>query len=146
VEFFLGVGWDWVHLVHWPLVGQLYQPWMIDDEFGAVSGMRIGRVNQSIQRKPAPVSLCPPQIPHVLTWTQTRLLLWKAGDWLPELWHGPWPVMNWLYLQSSLFKLFYLTSWLLTMPSAFHLPQRMEITCKILHLKLSLKVAGQFLF
>jgi hypothetical protein len=51
----------------------LYQPWMIDDDdYGAVVGMRIGRGNRSTRRKPAPVPLCPPQIPHDLTWDRTR--------------------------------------------------------------------------
>jgi hypothetical protein len=45
---------------------------MIDDECGAVGGMRIGRENRSTRRKPAPVPLCPPQIPHDLTWARTR--------------------------------------------------------------------------
>jgi hypothetical protein len=53
---------------NWPL----YQPRMIDDEHGAVGGMRIGRGNRSTQRKPTPVQLCPPQIPHDLTWARTR--------------------------------------------------------------------------
>jgi hypothetical protein len=45
----------------------LYQPGMMmkDDECGAVSGMRIGRGSRSTRRKPAPVLLCPPQIPHL---------------------------------------------------------------------------------
>jgi hypothetical protein len=51
---------------NWPM----YQPWMIDDddddECGAVRGMRIGRGNRSTRKKPAPVPLCPPQIPHDL--------------------------------------------------------------------------------
>jgi hypothetical protein len=34
------------------------------DEYGAVSGMRIGRGNRST--KSAPVSLCPQQVPHDL--------------------------------------------------------------------------------
>jgi hypothetical protein len=46
----------------------LYQPRMIDDECGVVGGMRIGRGNRSTRRKPAPVPLCPPQMPHDLTW------------------------------------------------------------------------------
>jgi hypothetical protein len=46
----------------------LYQPRMIDDERGAVGGMRIGGANRRTQRKPVPVPLCPPQIPHDLTW------------------------------------------------------------------------------
>jgi hypothetical protein len=34
--------------------------------------MRIGRGNRSTRRKPAPVPLCPPQIPHDLTRARTR--------------------------------------------------------------------------
>jgi hypothetical protein len=34
--------------------------------------MRIGRGNRSTRRKPAPVPLWPPQIPHYLTWARTR--------------------------------------------------------------------------
>jgi hypothetical protein len=34
--------------------------------------MRIGRGNWSTRRKHAPVPLCPPQIPHDLTWARTR--------------------------------------------------------------------------
>jgi hypothetical protein len=37
-----------------------------DDECGTVGGKRIGRGNRSTWRKPAPVSLCPPQIPNDL--------------------------------------------------------------------------------
>jgi hypothetical protein len=39
---------------------------MIDDECGAVGGMRIGRGNQSTRGKPSPVPLYPPKILHVL--------------------------------------------------------------------------------
>jgi hypothetical protein len=54
-------------------VGLLYQPRMIDDDdYGAVGGMRIDKGNRSTRRKPAPVPLCPPQIPHDLTWDRTR--------------------------------------------------------------------------
>jgi hypothetical protein len=70
-----GVGWDWVHLVHWPLIGLLYQPRMIDDECEAVGGMRIG------WRKPAPVPLCPPQIPLDLTWAWTWAAM-EGSQWL----------------------------------------------------------------
>jgi hypothetical protein len=72
VSHFLAVGWDWVHLVRRPLFGILYQPRMIDDKFGAVGGMRIGRGSRSTRRKPAPVPLCPPKIPHGLTRAPTR--------------------------------------------------------------------------
>jgi hypothetical protein len=45
--------------------GLLYHPRMIDDvNCGAIGGMKIGRGNRSTRRKPAPASLCPPQIPH----------------------------------------------------------------------------------
>jgi hypothetical protein len=50
----------------------LYQPRMIDDDYGAVGGMRIGKGKGSTGRKPARVPLCPPQIPHDLTWDRTR--------------------------------------------------------------------------
>jgi hypothetical protein len=69
---FLSVGWDWVHLVRRPLTGLLYQRRMIDDECGAVGGMRIDRGNRSTRRKPAPVPFCAPRIPHDLTWARTR--------------------------------------------------------------------------
>jgi hypothetical protein len=67
--------WAWVHLVLRPLFGLLYQPQMIDDgECEAVGGVRIGRGNRSTRRKPASLSLCPPQIPHDLTWARNRRL------------------------------------------------------------------------
>jgi hypothetical protein len=54
-------------------VGLLYQPRMIeDDDYGAVRGMMIGTGNSSTRRKPNPVPICPPQIPHDLTWDRTR--------------------------------------------------------------------------
>jgi hypothetical protein len=55
--------------------GLLYQPQMIDDgDYGAVGGMKIGRGNRSTRRRPAPVTLCPPQIPH----DQTEARTWAA--------------------------------------------------------------------
>jgi hypothetical protein len=63
-----------------------HQPWMIDDEGGKVGGMRIGRRNRSIRWKPTLVPLCPPQIPHDLTWALTRAA--AVGN-PPELRHGP---------------------------------------------------------
>jgi hypothetical protein len=69
---FLGMGWHSVHLIRRPLTGLLYQPRMIDDECGAVGGLRIGGGNRNTQKEPAPVPLCPPQIPHDLTWAWTR--------------------------------------------------------------------------
>jgi hypothetical protein len=47
--------------------GVLYQPQMTDDDdCGEIGERRIGRGNRSTLRKPAPVPLCPPQIPHDL--------------------------------------------------------------------------------
>jgi hypothetical protein len=43
------------------------------DECGAVGGMRIGRGNRSTRIKPALVPLFPPQIPHDLNWSRTRV-------------------------------------------------------------------------
>jgi hypothetical protein len=41
------------------------------DECGLVGGMG-GRGNRSTWSKPAPVPLCPPQVPHALTLARTR--------------------------------------------------------------------------
>jgi hypothetical protein len=52
--------------------GLLYQPRMMDDdECEAIGGM-LGRGNCSTLRKPAPVLLCPPHIPHGLIQAETR--------------------------------------------------------------------------
>jgi hypothetical protein len=50
----------------WPIVPA---PGDYDDE--EIGGMMIGRGNRSTRRKPAPVPLCPPQIPHAAR-TRTR--------------------------------------------------------------------------
>jgi hypothetical protein len=42
-----------------------------DDECSAIGGM-LGTRNTSTLRKPAPVPLCPPQIPHDLTRARTQ--------------------------------------------------------------------------
>jgi hypothetical protein len=82
------VGWDWVHLVLQPLLAYCTSPrwWWL----GAIGGMKIGRRNRSIWRKPVPAPLCPPQIPHDQTWAQT----WAAvvgSQWLTAwaIWCGP---------------------------------------------------------
>jgi hypothetical protein len=60
--------------------------------------MRIGRRNRSIRRKPAPAPLCPPQIPHDLTWdrrwvvaVESRLsygtAIWTCIDLLHDICH-----------------------------------------------------------
>jgi hypothetical protein len=69
--YFFFIGWDWVHLVLHPLFGLLYQSQMID-ECGEIAGVRIGRGNPSTRRKPAPMPLRPPQIPHDLIRARNR--------------------------------------------------------------------------
>jgi hypothetical protein len=64
--FFSFLGWGETNSTWY--VGLFFQHWMIDDECGAVGEMKIGRGNVSTRRKPAPVPLCPPQIPQALTW------------------------------------------------------------------------------
>jgi hypothetical protein len=54
-------------------IGLLYQPQMTDDsDCGANGGMKINKGNRYTLRKPAPVPLRPPQIPHDLTLARTR--------------------------------------------------------------------------
>jgi hypothetical protein len=53
-------------------IGLFYQPQMIDDECGAVGGMKIGRGNRRTRGKPAPMPLCPPQITHDASRARTR--------------------------------------------------------------------------
>jgi hypothetical protein len=93
VYFLFLVSWGGVRLsplgtvaTVWPIV-----PAPDDDHCGAIRGMRIGRGNRSTRRNPAPVPLCPPQIPHDLTWARTqdptvgsrRLTTWDM--WRPAL-------------------------------------------------------------
>jgi hypothetical protein len=60
-------------------VGLLYQLRMTDEY-----GMRIDRENRHTRRKPAPMPLCPPQIPHDLTRDRTRAVAvesWQLIAW-----------------------------------------------------------------
>jgi hypothetical protein len=66
------------HLVRRWLFCLLYQPRMMNDERGAIHGM-LGRETQSTLRKPAPLPLRPPQIPHDLTWLRTLVAV--VGIW-----------------------------------------------------------------
>jgi hypothetical protein len=62
-------------------IGLLYQTQMIDDDddddddeddYGATVGMKGDRRIRSTRRKPAPMPICPPQIPHGLIRALTR--------------------------------------------------------------------------
>jgi hypothetical protein len=59
------------------LTGLLYQPRMIDDECGAVGGMRIGRGKGSTRIKAAPVPIGLPQISLDLIRGSRRLTAWS---------------------------------------------------------------------
>jgi hypothetical protein len=99
VFLFIGVGSGWVHLVRRPLTGLLYQPRPIDDECRAVGGMRIVMGNRSTWRKPAPVPLCPPHIPHDLNWARTRAA--AVGNRRLTAWAMARPKLCLCYLKSS---------------------------------------------
>jgi hypothetical protein len=55
----------WVLLVRRPLTDLLYQT-RITNEYISFGGMRIGKGNDGA------LSLCPPQMPHDLTWIRNR--------------------------------------------------------------------------
>jgi hypothetical protein len=68
VEFKLGpLG---TSATEWPLV-----PAPGDYDDGEFGGMKIGKGNRSTRRKPAPASLCPPQIPFHQTRARTGDLI-----------------------------------------------------------------------
>jgi hypothetical protein len=64
--------WGWGEIDHFALTGPLYRLRMIDDECGAVGGMRTDRGKRSTRRKLIPVPPSLPQIPHDLIWARTR--------------------------------------------------------------------------
>jgi hypothetical protein len=57
-----------------------------DYDTGEIGGM-IGRGNRSTQRKPAPVPLCPPQIPHAAR-MRTRATMAGRQRLTTKLRHG----------------------------------------------------------
>jgi hypothetical protein len=90
-EFFSLVSWDRMRLsplgtlaTNWPTVPAADD----NDECGAVGGMRSRMGNQSTRRKPAPVPLCPPQIPRDLTWARTRNAAVGSSTQLPHSRYG----------------------------------------------------------
>jgi hypothetical protein len=50
----------------------------IVNECGTVGEMRTSWGNQSTLRNPVPVSLCPPQIPHDMTWDGTQVAMMRS--------------------------------------------------------------------
>jgi hypothetical protein len=69
------------------------------NECGAVGGgTRIGRENRRTRKKPSPVPLRPPQIPHDLTQDRN----WgEASGKSPELWYSPKVFMR--YMDNSIY-------------------------------------------
>jgi hypothetical protein len=57
----------------WPIV-----PTLGDCDDGEFGGMKIDRENRSTLRKPAPASLCPPQIPLAKPGLQPWMPRWEA--------------------------------------------------------------------
>jgi hypothetical protein len=56
-----------------------------DYDDGEIGGILIGRGNRSARRKPAPMPLCPPQIPHVAqARTRAAVLLLKCQVCFPS--------------------------------------------------------------
>jgi hypothetical protein len=112
--FFFLVSWGGVRLS--PL-GTSANIWPIvpapDDECGVVGGMRIGRGNRSTRRKPAPVPLCPPQIPHDLTLDRTRAA--AVGSRQLTAWAMAWPssIKSPLFLFTISFRIGYSSDLLL---------------------------------
>jgi hypothetical protein len=121
-----GMEWNQVHCwgYCWPIV-----PAPHDDECGAVS-----RGNQSIQRKPAPMPLYPPQIPHDLTqaaavesqWLTAWAMAWQFhclviclsisvhflnAFTVTEFWRN----LLWVLLLNSISKLYF---WSMSVPSS----------------------------
>jgi hypothetical protein len=60
---------------NWPIVSA---PGVYED--GESGGMMIGRGNRSTRRKPAPVALCPPQIPHDVTGREPGPPRWETSE------------------------------------------------------------------
>jgi hypothetical protein len=80
--FIFLMAWGWDYLVVGHCFRLLYQLQTIDDECGAVGGMRIGRWNRSCWRKPTPVPLFPPQIQYNLTRARTRAATMESRLWI----------------------------------------------------------------
>jgi hypothetical protein len=51
-----------------------------DYDDGEIGGMMIGSGNRCTRRKPAPVPLCPPLIPHALPGREPGPSRWEARD------------------------------------------------------------------
>jgi hypothetical protein len=55
-----------------PMIGRLNQ-------YTTVAGMTTDRGNRNARRKPSPLSPCPPQMPHDLTWDRNQPA--AMGNW-----------------------------------------------------------------
>jgi hypothetical protein len=90
---FFGVGWNGNEsTITEATTGLLYQHLMMDDDECKAVGGIIGRGNRSTRRRPAPVQLCPPQIPQFALSTTNptiRFVHHKSHITRPNLEPGP---------------------------------------------------------
>jgi hypothetical protein len=60
----------------WPIL-----PALVDYDDGEFGGMKIGKGDRRTRRKPAPATLCPPQIPHdQIKGLEPGPSRWEASD------------------------------------------------------------------
>jgi hypothetical protein len=86
--FLWGRGCDCLYCTCRTLMDPSYQPRMID-EHETVDGIRVGRGTEVLGESD-PMLLCPPQIPHDLTWNRTRAT--AVGSRLLAAWTTTWPL------------------------------------------------------
>jgi hypothetical protein len=102
-SFLFGMGWNRVSPL---LLRRLLARIVDDDECGAV-GVMLSKGNRSTRRKPAPVPLCPPQIPHGLTQARTRAT--SVGSRRLAAWAKSRPFAN-LILTINFYKLYVMSA------------------------------------
>jgi hypothetical protein len=92
--FLVAMGWDYVSVELRPPTDPLSIPQMIHEWIWSSGGTILTRETEGLGEKPVSVPLCPPQIPHELTWARTwfsvvrkrRLTAWVMvrRNWTPH--------------------------------------------------------------
>jgi hypothetical protein len=90
--FICGAGVERRPLLLLLLIGLLYQPWMIDDDISAISGMNEWQRKPKYSEKTCPVPLCPLQIPYNSTRARNRTA--NGGSQRLTIWATAQP-RNW---------------------------------------------------
>jgi hypothetical protein len=75
-----------------PLTGPLSIPQMIHEWIWSSGGMILTGENRRTLRNPVPVPLCPPQIPHGLSWEWTRAAVVRSRRLTSWAMAGPLPL------------------------------------------------------